>query len=144
MSAYAPGTVASRNKGDDTTGSPDSRRGYQHAINDFAACYCSEPQLAFSKTVVLRYRFHLEQRGSRPGRSSCAWLLCDGWLTRRLTPVYSAPNSSSRGTLGHTGSYWQAKAHTNRSRTELGEREARGLVNSRCWHRNWSDIPIYL
>src|SRR3984957_17810772 len=48
-------------------GSPDSRRGYQHAIDDFVAWYCSEPRLAFNKTAVLRYRFHLEERGLAPG-----------------------------------------------------------------------------
>jgi hypothetical protein len=29
--------------------------------------YCSEPRLAFNKTVVLRYRFHLQERGLAPG-----------------------------------------------------------------------------
>ena len=29
--------------------------------------YCSEPRLAFNKTVVLRYRIHLEERGLAPG-----------------------------------------------------------------------------
>jgi site-specific recombinase XerD len=48
-------------------GSPDSRRGYQHAIDEFVAWYCSEPRLAFNKTVVLRYRFHLEERNLAPG-----------------------------------------------------------------------------
>jgi hypothetical protein len=48
-------------------GSPDSRRGYQHAIDEFVAWYCSEPRLAFNKTVVLRYRFHLGERGLAPG-----------------------------------------------------------------------------
>jgi integrase len=48
-------------------GSPDSRRGYQHAIDEFVAWYCSEPRLAFNKTVVLRYRFQLEERGLAPG-----------------------------------------------------------------------------
>jgi integrase len=43
------------------------RRGYQHAINQFVAWYCSEPGLAFNKTVVLRYRFQLEERGLAPG-----------------------------------------------------------------------------
>ena len=47
--------------------SPDSRRGYQHAIDEFVAWYCSEPRLAFNKTVVLRYRLHLEERGLAPG-----------------------------------------------------------------------------
>jgi len=27
---------------------------------------CSEPRLAFNRTVVLRYRIHLEQRGYAP------------------------------------------------------------------------------
>jgi site-specific recombinase XerD len=48
-------------------GSPDLRRGYQHAIDEFVAWYCSEPRLAFNKTVVLRYRFHLEERGLASG-----------------------------------------------------------------------------
>src|ERR1700739_1909994 len=48
-------------------GSPDSVRGYQHAIDEFVAWYCSEPRLAFNKTVVLRYRFYLEERGLAPG-----------------------------------------------------------------------------
>jgi site-specific recombinase XerD len=47
--------------------SPDSRRGYQHAIDEFVAWYCSEPRLAFNKTVVLRYRFYLEERGLAAG-----------------------------------------------------------------------------
>jgi hypothetical protein len=47
--------------------SPDSQRGYQHAIDEFVAWYCSEPRLAFNRTVVLRYRFHLEESGLAPG-----------------------------------------------------------------------------
>jgi hypothetical protein len=45
-----------------TLGSPDSERSYRFAIDDFIAWYCSEPRLAFNKTVVLRYRFQLEAR----------------------------------------------------------------------------------
>jgi integrase len=43
--------------------SPASRRGYQHAIDEFVGWYGSEPRLSFNKTVVLRYRIHLEDRG---------------------------------------------------------------------------------
>jgi hypothetical protein len=39
---------------------------YEHAIREFVAWYCSEPRLAFNRTVVLRYRIHLEQRGYAP------------------------------------------------------------------------------
>jgi hypothetical protein len=42
------------------------QRTYDHAIREFVAWYCSEPRLAFNRTVVLRYRIHLEQRGYAP------------------------------------------------------------------------------
>ncbi len=38
----------------------DSRRSYRFAVDDLVAWYCSEPRLAFGKTVVLRYRLELE------------------------------------------------------------------------------------
>ncbi len=43
-----------------TLGSLQSRRSYQHAMDEFIAWYCSEPRLAFNRIVVLRYRMHLE------------------------------------------------------------------------------------
>lgn len=42
-------------------GSQSSKRSYDHAIRDFIEWYCSEPRLAFNKTVVTRYRIFLEQ-----------------------------------------------------------------------------------
>ena len=45
----------------------DAQRGYRHAIEEFIEWYCSEPRLSFSKTVVLRYRTHLESRHLAPG-----------------------------------------------------------------------------
>ena len=42
--------------------SPSSQRSYDHAIREFIDWYCSEPRLAFNKTVVTRYRISLEQR----------------------------------------------------------------------------------
>lgn len=47
--------------------SPDAQRGYRHAIDEFVDWYCSEPRLSFNKTVVLRYRIHLEARNLAPG-----------------------------------------------------------------------------
>jgi len=43
-----------------TLGSLQSRRSYQHAMDEFIAWYCSEPRLALNRIVVLRYRMHLE------------------------------------------------------------------------------------
>src|ERR1017187_8833724 len=39
---------------------------YDRAINDFVECYCSEPRVAFNRSVVLRYRIYLEQKGYAP------------------------------------------------------------------------------
>jgi integrase len=47
--------------------SADAQRGYRHAIDEFVERYCSEPRLSFSRTVVLRYRIHLESRHLAPG-----------------------------------------------------------------------------
>jgi integrase len=41
--------------------SHSSQRSYDHAIREFIDWYCSEPRLAFNKTVVTRYRIDLEQ-----------------------------------------------------------------------------------
>ena len=42
--------------------SPESQRSYRRSIDDFIFWYCSEPRLSFNKTVVTRYRIHLEER----------------------------------------------------------------------------------
>src|SRR5260370_16756831 len=47
--------------------SPESQRSYRHSIEDFVCWYCSEPRLSFNKTVVTRYRIHLEDRLLAPG-----------------------------------------------------------------------------
>jgi len=46
--------------------SPSSQRSYDHAIREFIDWCCSEPRLAFNKTVVTRYRISLEQRQYAP------------------------------------------------------------------------------
>ena len=43
-----------------TLGSLQSRRSYQHAMDEFIDWYCSEPRLALNRIIVLRYRLHLE------------------------------------------------------------------------------------
>jgi len=47
--------------------SPESQRSYRRSIDDFVSWYCSEPRLSFNKTVVTRYRIHLEDRLLAPG-----------------------------------------------------------------------------
>src|ERR1700722_1474950 len=47
-------------------GSIASKRTYAFAINDFITWYCSEPRLAFGRTVVLLYRYEPEARRLAP------------------------------------------------------------------------------
>src|SRR5215470_6243682 len=49
-----------------TLGSLQSRRSYQHAMDEFIDWYCSEPRLALNRIVVLRYRMHLESVSLAP------------------------------------------------------------------------------
>ena len=46
--------------------SASSKRSYDHAIREFIDWYCSEPRLAFNRTVVIRYRIALEQHPYSP------------------------------------------------------------------------------
>ena len=46
--------------------SASGQRAYYHATREFVGWYCSEPRLAFNRTVVLRYMIHLEQRQYAP------------------------------------------------------------------------------
>src|SRR6516165_1053675 len=46
--------------------SESGQRTYDRAITDFVDWYCSEPRLALSRTVVLRYRIYLEQKQYAP------------------------------------------------------------------------------
>src|SRR5262249_4580479 len=50
-----------------TLSGSEAQRGYRHAIDEFVDWYCSEPRLSFSKTVVVRYRMHLDSRQLAPG-----------------------------------------------------------------------------
>ena len=51
----------------DSLRSPDSKRGYRHAIDEFIRWYCSEPRLSVNKVVVTRYRIHIENCRLAPG-----------------------------------------------------------------------------
>lgn len=76
--------------------SPRSRRVYQYSIEQFIAWYCSEPRLAFSRIVVVRYRMHLESRGLAATWFVLAALVFMvvgrmlGWWVSRVF-LYSAP-----------------------------------------------------
>lgn len=51
----------------DGLGSPESRRAYSRALDDFLGwCQCQDPPPAFTKALVQRYRAELERRGLSP------------------------------------------------------------------------------
>jgi len=52
--------------GSSLPGAASSQESYGHAIDEFIGWYCFEPRLAFNRTVVLRYRFFLEQKNRAP------------------------------------------------------------------------------
>ena len=66
--------------------SASSQRSYDHAIREFIEWYCSEPRLAFNKTVVTRYRIALEQKHYAPSTINLRLA-----AVRRL--AYEAPDS---------------------------------------------------
>jgi len=66
--------------------SPESQRGYRHSIDEFIGWCCSEPRLSFNKTVVTRYRIHLESRQLAPGTINVR-------LTAVRRPAYEAADA---------------------------------------------------
>ena len=75
--------------------SKESRRGYRHAIEEFIAWYCSEPRLSFNRTVVTRYRIHLESRHLAPGTingrlAAIRWLAYEAADSGLLSPELAA------------------------------------------------------
>src|SRR6266478_3596180 len=61
-----PDLEQSKNAVLNSLAAPSSQVSYGHAIDEFIGWYCSEPRLAFNRTVVLRYRFFLEQNNLAP------------------------------------------------------------------------------
>ena len=61
-----PDLEQSKNAVVNSLAAASSQESYGHAIDEFIGWYCSEPRLAFNRTVVLRYRFSLEQKNLAP------------------------------------------------------------------------------
>jgi hypothetical protein len=88
-----PDLEQSKNAVLNSLAAPSSQASYRHAMEEFIGWYCSEPRLSFSRTVVLRYRFFLEQKNLAPSTINVRRPLCGGLLMRRRTRASSAPNS---------------------------------------------------
>jgi site-specific recombinase XerC len=74
---------------------PSSQVSYGHPIDEFICWYCSEPRLAFNRSVVLRYRFFLEQTNLAPATinvrlAAVRRLAYEAADTGRLSPELAA------------------------------------------------------
>ena len=98
--------------------SASGQRTYEHAIREFVAWYCSEPRLAFHRTVVLRYRIHLEQRHYAPATINLrlaavrrvAYEAADAGL---LSPELAAAFDASRE-CADSGSVWGTRSRRSK------------------------------
>jgi hypothetical protein len=109
-----------------------SQESYGHAIDEFIGWYCSEPRLAFNRTVVLRYRSFLEQRNLAPATinvrlAAVRRLAYEASDTGLLSPELAAGIRRVRG----------AKRLGVRIANWLSVDEAKALL----WHSLADDLP---
>src|ERR1700721_22800 len=93
--------------------SPRSRRNYKFAMEQFIDWYCSEPRLALNRTVVLRFRLHLESLG-----------LAAGTINQRLAAVRRLP-------------YEAADSGLLSPELAAGIRRVKGVKQPGCRAGNW-------
>ena len=92
-----------------------SRESYGHGIDEFIGWYCSEPRLAFNRTVVLRYRFFLEQRNLAPSTinvrlAAVRRLAYEASDTGLLSPELAAGIRRVKGGIGNWLTIDQSKS----------------------------------
>ncbi len=98
---------------------------YGHAIDEFIGWYCSESRLAFNRTVVLRYRFFLEEKNLAP--STINVRLADTGL---LSPDLAAGIRRVKGAK-RLGARIGNRLTADQSRTLLGEPPSGSLRGKR-------------
>jgi hypothetical protein len=76
-----------------TLTSKSGQRSYDRAITDFVDWYCSEPGLAFNRTVVLDTGSFPNGSGMQLHPSISAWLLSDVSRLKLQIPPFSVRNS---------------------------------------------------
>ena len=106
-----------------------------HAIDEFIGWYCSEPRLAFNRTVVLRYRFFLEQKNFAPSTinvrlAAVRRLAYEASDTGPLSPELAAGIRRVKGAnrLGVRIGNWLT---VDQSKTLLGEPPSHSLRGKR-------------
>jgi site-specific recombinase XerD len=112
-----------------------SQESYAHAIDEFIGWYCSEPRLVFNRTVVLRYRFFLEQKNLAPSTinvrlAAVRRLAHEAADTGLLSPELAAGIGRVKGAkrLGVRIGNWLT---VEQSRTLLAEQQVNSLRSKR-------------
>jgi hypothetical protein len=105
-----------------------SQESYEHAIHEFIGWYCSEPRLSFNRTVVLRYRFFLEQEESRSFHDQC---------TIGSSPVFGLRSRR----------YWSiepgvGRRHPACQRRQTLRRQSRELADNRAIQSALTEIAV--
>jgi len=116
-------------------GAASSQQSYGRAIDEFIGWYCSEPRLAFNRTVVLRYRFFLEQKNLASSTinvrlAAVRRLACEASDTGLLIPDLAAGIRRVKGAkrLGVRIGNWLT---VDQSKTLLGELPSDNLPGKR-------------
>src|SRR5271169_2645745 len=119
----------------DSFSSPHSRRNYKFAMEQFITWYCSEPRLALNRTVVLRFRLHLESLGLAAGTINqrlaavrrLAYEAADSGL---LSPELAAGIRRVKGVkqLGSRSGNW---LNSDQARSLLEKSDGESLRNNR-------------
>src|ERR1700720_1888801 len=102
-----PDLEQSKNAVLNSLAAPSSQESYRHAMEEFIGWYCSEPRLSFSRTVVLRYRFFLEQKNLAPSTinvrlAAVRRLAYEASDTGLLSPATGALSAASDPTCRRT------------------------------------------
>ena len=115
-----------------------SQESYGHAIDEFIGWYCSEPRLAFNRSVVLRYRFFLEQKNLAPSTINvrlaavrrlaheAADSSCIPYNMMPVNPAHSGLPVIRPGSMPNAERVWH---HTGKGRLFLA---VRPMVGSQC------------
>lgn len=124
-----------------------SQRTYEHAIREFIDWYCSEPRLAFNKTVVTRYQIALDQKQYAPATinlrlaavrrlayeaADCGLLKCGpcGWDP---TSERSAPSRHSYRELADRRRGKSPAWRVRKSRSSTTQKSSHGCRADRLW-----------